>query len=249
MPATPGSSPCSTPMAWPARPAGRGIASASIADTEHRCSTTAACAAAGSSTPSPIPRWGHSLPARRDHADPPRRRPGRARDNAARGLDRNPLGDQVVEADGLDQDAGEEGVDHPDPDDPPRSRANGRRGHGTFANDRPPVAGMVGRESGEIRLEVVGSANANRLGELVDGSCLSGATVNTDEWCGYGRVGGHHGRIHVTVDHSGPRSTYAIDADGDGVREVHCNTMEGTWTGLRNFLRPFRGLSKWCLSQ
>jgi transposase len=53
----------------------------------------------------------------------------------------------------------------------------------------------------------------------------------------------------VTVDHSGPKSTYAIDADGDGVREVHCNTMEGTWTGLRNFLRPFRGVSKWCLSQ
>ena len=25
--------------------------------------------------------------------------------------------------------------------------------------------------------------------------------------------------------------------------------MEGTWTGLRNFLRPFRGLSKWCVSQ
>lgn len=68
-------------------------------------------------------------------------------------------------------------------------------------------------------------------------------------WCGYNRVGGHHGRIHVRVDHSGSKSTYAIDADGDGVREVHCNTMEGIWTGLRNFLRPFRGVSKWCMSQ
>ena len=29
------------------------------------------------------------------------------------------------------------------------------------------------------------------------------------------------------------------------MREVHTNTMEGTWTGLRNFLRPFRGVSKW----
>ena len=147
------------------------------------------------------------------------------------------------------QNAGEKGVEHPDPDDPPRPRANRRRGHGTFANDRPPVAGMVGRESGEIRLEVVESASADELDEFVDRSCLSGTTVNTDEWCGYNRVGGHHDRIHVTVDHSGPRSTYAIDADGDGVREVHCNTMEGTWTGLRNFLRPFRGVSKWCASQ
>ena len=25
--------------------------------------------------------------------------------------------------------------------------------------------------------------------------------------------------------------------------------MEGRWTGLRNFLRPFRGVSKWYLDQ
>jgi transposase len=170
-------------------------------------------------------------------------------DNASRWLDRNPLADPVVEGDEMYQNAGEKGIEHPDPDDPPRYRANDRRGHGTFANDRPPVAGVVGRESGEVRLEVIASAGAAELDQFVDGSCLSGATVNTDEWCGYSRVGGRHDRIHVTVDHSGPRSTYAIDADGDGVREVHCNTMEGTWTGLRNFLRPFRGVSKWCLSQ
>ena len=128
-------------------------------------------------------------------------------------------------------------------------RANGRRGHGTFANDRPPVAGVVGRESGEVRLEVLESSGAAELDEVVDGSCLSGTTVNTDEWGGYDRVGGRHDRVHLTVDHSGARGGYAIDADGDGVREVHCNTMEGTWTGLRNFLRPFRGVSKWCEEQ
>jgi hypothetical protein len=32
------------------------------------------------------------------------------------------------------------------------------------------------------------------------------------------------------------------------VREVHVNTMEGSWTGLRNFLRPFRRVSKWYLA-
>jgi hypothetical protein len=32
--------------------------------------------------------------------------------------------------------------------------------------------------------------------------------------------------------------------DGAGFCEVHCNTMEGIWTGLRNFLRPFRGVHK-----
>jgi transposase len=47
---------------------------------------------------------------------------------------------------------------------------------------------------------------------------------------------------HATVCHS--RREYARDDDGDGFCEVHCNTMEGIWTGLRNFLRPFRGVHK-----
>jgi len=42
---------------------------------------------------------------------------------------------------------------------------------------------------------------------------------------------------------------WARDDDGDGVREVHYNTMEGIWTGLRNFLRLFRGVNKEYLSQ
>ena len=173
----------------------------------------------------------------------------RMQDDAARWLDRNPLGDRTVEADEMYQNAGEKGIEHPDPDDPPRRRANGRRGHGTFANDRPPVAGVVGRESGEVRLEVLDSSGSEELGEFVDRACLSGATVNTDEWVGYNRVGGRHERVHVTVDHSGPKGTWAIDVDGDGVREVHCNTMEGIWTGVRTYLRPFRGVSKWFESQ
>jgi transposase len=173
----------------------------------------------------------------------------RMQGNAARWLDRNPLGDAVVEADEMYQNAGEKGIEHPDPDDPPRRRANSRRGHGNFANDRPPVAGVVGRDSGEARLEVLDSSGSEELGDFVAGSCLSGTVVNTDEWVGYSRVDGRHGRVHVTVDHSGPRSTWAVDVDGDEVREVHCNTMEGIWTGVRNFLRPFRGVSKWCESQ
>ena len=46
-------------------------------------------------------------------------------------------------------------VPHRDPADPPRRRANRRRGHGTFANDRPPIAGVVGRDSGAFRSEVM----------------------------------------------------------------------------------------------
>ena len=71
-----------------------------------------------------------------------------------------------------------------------------------------------------------------------------GAMVHTDEWRAYGRVA-ELGRGHAAVNHGA--GEWARDDDGDGVREVHVNTMEGTWTGLRNFLRPFRGVSKWYL--
>src|SRR5947209_17245072 len=87
---------------------------------------------------------------------------------------------------------GKEGIPHDDPEDPPRRRANRRRGHGTFATDRPPVAGVVGRESGELRMEVVETASGGELNEVIDGACLEGTVVNTDEGKGYSRVGGRH---------------------------------------------------------
>jgi transposase len=111
------------------------------------------------------------------------------------------------------------------------------------------VAGVVGRESGEIRLEVIESAGGAEPEEIVDETSLEGTTVNTDEWRGYSRVGGRHGRVHVAVDHSGPKSTWALDLDGDGAREVHCNTQQGLWTGLRIYLSRFRGVSEWYLAQ
>ena len=74
-------------------------------------------------------------------------------------------------------------------------------------------------------MEVIESASGAELEALVDDTCLEGATVHTDEWKGYGRVDGRHRRVHHAVDHSGPKSTWAVDLDGDGVREVHCNTQ------------------------
>jgi transposase len=56
-------------------------------------------------------------------------------------------------------------------------------------------------------------------------------------------------RNHVTVCHTPGKRVWARDDDGDGIREVHVNTIEGLWTGLRNFLRPFRGVNKIYLQQ
>ena len=47
------------------------------------------------------------------------------------------LPDAVVETDEMFQNAGEKGDPHRDPSDPPRRRGNKRKGHGTYANDRP----------------------------------------------------------------------------------------------------------------
>lgn len=81
--------------------------------------------------------------------------------------------------------------------------------------------------------------------------CPPGTTVFTDECKAYDQLAGH-GRPHSTVCHNPRREggpEFARDDDGDGIREVHCNTLEGIWTGFRNFLRPFRGVSKWHLDQ
>jgi len=46
------------------------------------------------------------------------------------------------------QNAGEKRDRHLDVSDLPRRRGNKRRGHGTYANDRPPLVGTKGCESG-----------------------------------------------------------------------------------------------------
>lgn len=133
---------------------------------------------------------------------------------------------------------GKKGEWHSDPDDPPRRRANKQRGHGTYDNDRPPIVGTIGRSSGQVRLRVVKHTDGKTLKRHVTQFTICAATVNTDEWLGYN----HITRKRVTVNHG--THEWARDDDGDGIREIHINTTEGMWTGLRNFLRLFRGVHK-----
>jgi transposase-like protein len=154
----------------------------------------------------------------------------------------------VVEADEMYQNAGEKGRKHDEPDDPPRRRANQVKGHGTWDNDRPPVAGLVGRESGLLGVQVCHHSDRQTLQPFVEHHTGDEATVNTDEWQAYTHLA-ETGRTHASVCHKPGQREWARDDDGDGVREVHCNTIEGIWTGLRNFLRLFRGVNKEYLSQ
>jgi transposase len=65
-----------------------------------------------------------------------------------------------------------------------------------------------------------------------------GAQFFTDEYNIYHFTAANYD--HRTVNHGA--GEYARH-DPDGVC-VHCNTMEGIWSGLRNFLDRFKGISQ-----
>lgn len=153
-----------------------------------------------------------------------------------------PLADRNTESDEMFQNAGEKGSEHFEPTDPPRVRANKRRGRGTFANDRPPILGTVGRLTGQVRLRVVTNTKQTTLRGHVEQFTGEGTHVYTDEYDSYATIE----RTHTTVCHAA--GEWARDADGDGTREAHTNTCEGMWAGLRTYLRAFRGVHKGYLS-
>ena len=110
---------------------------------------------------------------------------------------------------------GKKGDKHLNPDDPPRCRANKRRGRGTYANDRPPIVGTVGRQSGQVRLRVVKDTTGKTLEAHVHQFTQLGSMLYTDENQSYNHVI----RPRATVCHGD--NEWARDDDGDGIREVH----------------------------
>jgi len=137
---------------------------------------------------------------------------------------------------------GKKGDPHPDPDDPPRQRANKQRGRGTYENDRPPIVGMVGRETGWTGFTVCTDTKKETLKAVVTEGTAKEATVFTDENRSYLWLESEEeSRERKSIDHS---EVWAEDRDGDDIREVHVNTIEGIWTSLRNRLRLFRGVHK-----
>ena len=137
---------------------------------------------------------------------------------------------------------GKKGEPHRNPLDPPRRRANKRRGRGTYANDRPPIVGTVGRESGQVRMRVVMDTTGATLAAHVHRFTQAGSHLYTDENQSYNHVL----RPRSVVCHS--TNEWARDDDDDGICEVHVNSTEGLWTDVRIFLRPFKGVHKMSLA-
>ena len=156
------------------------------------------------------------------------------------------LPDDKVEADEMFQHAGEKGDEHDDPDDPPRSRANPRRGRGTYETDRPVITGTVGRDSDELHLSVVSDSQNETLVPVFRAQIAEEATLYSDDAHHFHAVA-EQVDTHHSLDHN--QDEFARDPDDDGFHEIHSNTIEGIWVGLRNFLRRFRGVHKDYLPQ
>lgn len=66
--------------------------------------------------------------------------------------------------------------------------------------------------------------------------------IYTDAWWAYNNLD----RPHEQVNHN--QNEYVRDLDEDGDHQIHTNTIEGIWMGLRIMLERFRGVSKHHLS-
>jgi transposase len=98
-----------------------------------------------------------------------------------------------------------------------------------------------------VRYFVRAHADGETCREVLASSVAPGAaTLYTDEWGGYWSVEAKLKLAHGSVRHGAKE--WARDDNGDGVREVHCNTCEGAGAGLRTYLRAFRGVHKYYLA-
>jgi transposase len=134
---------------------------------------------------------------------------------------------------------GKQSTPHRDPADPPRRRGHQRRGHGTSANDRPPILSIISRDTGEECWWVCDHADRQTCHHLIAEHVPRGSAIlYTDEWQSY--RSSH--TAHAAVCHG--VHEWAREDDGDGQREVHGNSCEGAGAALRTYLRTFRGVHK-----
>jgi transposase len=92
-----------------------------------------------------------------------------------------------------------------------------------------------------VVLRMLANVRQKTIQPIIEATVAKDTLVHTDEYRTYARLPAW-GYRQKTVCHG--RGEYARDEDGDGFCEVHVNTMEGTWSLLRSWLRPHRGISQ-----
>jgi len=153
-----------------------------------------------------------------------------------------------VEADECYQSAGSQGQPREVErcDRAPRQRGIQLRGRATAATGRPPILGLVQRRdkadqdapAAHVYLEVLENVRTATIKPLIVAKVKGGSQFFTDEYNIYHFTKADYD--HRTVNHGA--GEYAR-RDPDGAC-VHCNTMEGMWSGLRNVLDRFKGISQ-----
>jgi len=121
-----------------------------------------------------------------------------------------------------------------------RRRRKGQGGRGTLEKERPPVFGMIQR-GGQVVINLLANVQQKTIEPFITDTSDPGTRVYTDAYSMYARLCAW-GYDHTSVNHG--RGEFARDDDGDGVCEVHVNTMESFWSLLRSWLRPHRGISQ-----
>ena len=109
-----------------------------------------------------------------------------------------------------------------------------------MAKEKPPVFGMLER-GGQVVMHLLSHVKQKTIEPCITDTIESGSLVYTDAYSMYARLE-RWGYAHKSVNHG--RGAFARDDDGDGLCEVHVNTMEGFWSLLRSWLRPHRGISQ-----
>lgn len=97
------------------------------------------------------------------------------------------------------------------------------------------------QRGGEVVLRILSNVKQATIAPVIQDTIIPGTLIYTDEYRIYARLESW-GYEHKSVCHA--RGEYARDEDGDGLCEVHVNTMEGFWSLLRSWLRPHRGISQ-----
>ncbi len=97
------------------------------------------------------------------------------------------------------------------------------------------------QRGGSVVIRMLENVQQATIRPLIQRFITPETRVHTDEYDIYHRLP-EWGLDHHTVCHS--RGEYARDEDGDGCHEIHINTIEGFWSLLRSWLRPYRGISQ-----
>jgi len=97
------------------------------------------------------------------------------------------------------------------------------------------------QRGGQVVLRMLANVQQTTFKPIIAAAVTPGTLVHTNEYSIYARLPAW-GYRHKTVCHG--RGEYARDEDGDGLCEVHVNTIEGFWSLLRSWLRPHRGISQ-----